>query len=60
MIGRIIRIISNQYLVVDEEGRRVTCVAMGAVWQQTNRAWAIGSNIRISAIRAESSGFVRG
>lgn len=31
MIGRIIRIISNQYLVADEDGRRVECVAMGKV-----------------------------
>ena len=34
MIGRIIRIISNQYLVADEEGRRVACVAMGKVRRQ--------------------------
>ena len=31
MIGRIIRIISNQYLVADEEGNRIECVAMGKV-----------------------------
>lgn len=31
MIGRIIRIISNQYLVVDDAGNRHACVAMGKV-----------------------------
>ena len=31
MISRIIRIISNQYLVADEEGNRIECVAMGKV-----------------------------
>lgn len=29
MKGRIIRIVSNQYIVLDENGRKLTCVAMG-------------------------------
>ena len=56
MIGRIIRIISNQYLVADEEGRRVACVAMGKVRRQDKPR--VGD--WVSAIRPESSGFVRG